>query len=125
MEEACPECLSYQDVTITAGGVSAGCPIDAGWYVDPLTAHLSDAGVDAGGGGGDAGDAGGRDGGVDAGAEPDSGVDPDGGGDGTRLASGCGCHTAESSSRATTSWALIALFLSLAALVLRRKDPTE
>ncbi len=42
MDQACPECLAYEDDTILAGGAAAGCPIDAEWYEDPLTAEFGD-----------------------------------------------------------------------------------
>jgi len=37
MEQACPECLSYADPSISTGAAALQCPIEASWYVDPLT----------------------------------------------------------------------------------------
>lgn len=43
MATACPaQCTSFDDPDITRGGPAAECPIEAGWYVDPL----GDSGAD-------------------------------------------------------------------------------
>jgi hypothetical protein len=49
MEDQCPECLTYADPTIERGPPGEACPIEAGWYTDPLAgAGNPDGGTDGG-----------------------------------------------------------------------------
>lgn len=42
MEQACPQCLSYADPSISTGAEASDCPIEASWYVDPLRGLAKD-----------------------------------------------------------------------------------